>query len=154
MVDVELACFAAAGRALIVGAVESDGAPYATRGWGFVLDPDTTPVVVIDADDQRGREALRPGRPIAVTAADVRTLRSIQFKGQVESVHDTSETDGAVVAHYLHEFYTAIVESDGVPIDTLQRLTPTRYLRCRFRCDELFDQTPGPGAGAPVGSVS
>lgn len=150
MVDVELAAFAAAGRALIVGAVETDGAPYATRGWGFVLDPDGSPVVVIDADDERGRDALRPGGSIAVTAADVRTLRSIQFKGAVRSVHEATGPDTIVIEHYLHEFFTAISETDGVAIDVLRRVTPTRYLRCRFACQELFDQTPGPAAGAPV----
>ncbi len=152
MVDVELAAFAAAGRALIVGAVEPDGAPYAARGWGFVLDPDGIPMVVVDADDERGRDALRPGGSIAVTAADVRTLRSIQFKGAVDALSDATDADAAVIEHYLHEFYTTIAETDAIPIETLQRISPTRYLRCRFDCHDLFDQTPGPGAGAPVGT--
>ena len=154
MIDEELAAFAADGRALIVGAVDPGGAPHSTRGWGFCLDADGVPVVLLDADDGRGLDALAPGRPIAVTAADVRDLRSIQFKGSVQRVEEASTTDVGRVEAYVRAFRRAIVETDGIPPESVDRLTPTRFVRCRFACADIFDQTPGPGAGDRVDRAS
>lgn len=152
MIDEELAAFAAGGRALIVGAVDDDGCPHATRGWGFCLDADRVPTVLLDAADHRGLQALGPGRAIAVTAADVPTLRSIQFKGVVLSIEAPEESDGGLVVAYVDAFHGAIEESDGTPRWATGRLTPSAFVRCRFRCDELYDQTPGPAAGERVGA--
>lgn len=150
MIDSELAAFAADGRALIIGAVAPDGAPHATRGWGFVVDPDGTPVVLLDADDRGARACLEPGRPLAITAADVRTLQSVQFKGKALAVDPAGPDDLATASHYTERFFGAIVATDGMDPDVLRRIVPSRYVRCRFACDAVFDQTPGPGAGEPV----
>lgn len=152
MIDEELAAFAAGGRALIVGAVDDDGSPHATRGWGFFLDADGVPTVLLDAADHRALDALGTGRAIAVTAADVPTLRSMQFKGAVVSTEVSPESDAAVVAAYVEAFQGAIEESDGTPRWATGRLTPSAFVRCRFRCDQLYDQTPGPAAGERVGT--
>lgn len=150
MIDDVLAAFAADGRALIVGVVDPDGAPHATRGWGFRLDDDGVPVVVLDADDHHACAQLAAGRPIAVTAADVATLRSMQFKGTSLGLGDASGDDRALVDHYLHCFLDAIVTTDGTDRRILERIVPSRFALCRFRCDTVFDQTPGPNAGTEV----
>ena len=148
-IDPEHVAFAADGRALIVGGVHESGAPHATRAWGFHVDAGL-PVVVLDADDADGAACLTPGRHIAVSAADVRTFQSVQIKGVVVSVSEATEADHAAVEHYLTAFYDAVVEVDGVPRGLVERVTPSRYSACRFEPRELYDQTPGPGAGAVV----
>lgn len=152
MIDRELAAFAADGRALIVGAVAIDGEPHATRGWGLVVDDDGTPAIVLDADDGRVQECLAPGRPLAITAADVRTLESVQFKGTASGIEPLRPTDTGVIEHFIERFFGDIVATDGTAREVLERVVPSRYVRCRFQCEAVFDQTPGPGAGAPVGT--
>lgn len=152
MIDSELAAFAADGRALIVGAVATDGEPHATRGWGLVVDDDGTPAILLDGDDRRVQECLAPGRPLAVTAADVRTLESVQFKGTALGVEPPLPSDTEVVDHFIERFFGDIVATDGTDPDVLHRVVPSRFVRCRFECDAVYDQTPGPGAGAPVTS--
>jgi hypothetical protein len=148
-IDPEQVAFAADGRALIVGGVDESGVPYATRGWGFRVDAGL-PVVLLDADDADATACLTPGRHIAVSAADVRTFRSMQFKGVVVSVSAATEADAAAVEHYLTAFYDAVVEVDGVRRDLVERVTPSRYSACRFEPRDLYDQTPGPSAGAAL----
>jgi hypothetical protein len=148
-IDPEHVAFAADGRALIVGAVHESGAPHATRGWGFRVEAGL-PIVIVDADDTDGAACLTPGRHIAVSAADVRTFQSVQFKGVVVSISEATEADHAAVEHYLTAFYDAVVEVDGVRRELVERVTPSRYSACRFEPRDMYDQTPGPGAGAAV----
>ena len=148
-IDPEHVAFAADGRALIVGGVNESGWPHATRGWGFRV-VGGLPVVLLDADDTNGAACLTPGRHIAVSAADIRTFQSVQFKGVVVSVSEATEADHAAVERYLTAFYDAVVEVDGVQPDLVERVTPSRYSACRFEPREVYDQTPGPGAGAAV----
>lgn len=150
MIDPELAAFAADGRALIVGAVDADGAPHATRGWGFRREEDGTGRVVLDADDTRGAACLAAGGAIAVTAADVRTLESRQFKGASVGLVDPDADDRRAIEHYLDVFFHEIVDTDGTNPAILERIVPSSYRVCRFRCESVFDQTPGPSAGRSV----
>lgn len=152
MIDTELAAFAADGRALIVGAVDDEGAPHATRGWGFRLEADGTARVVLDAEDGRGIRCLAGGSAIAVTATDVRTLESRQFKGTSTEIVEPDEADLAAVDHYLEMFFDEIVATDGTPRPVLDRIVPSRYVACRFHVERVFDQTPGPDAGRAVGA--
>lgn len=150
--DAEHVAFAADGRGLIVGVVDDDGRPHATRGWGLHM-AEGHAVVVLDADETYALACLAPGRRIAVSAADVASFRSIQLKGVVDRVGPASDEDLAAADHYRQLFYNAIVEVDGVPLALVERVTPSRYAACHFEIHEIFDQTPGPGAGEPVPAV-
>lgn len=146
MIDEARATFAAHGRALIIGVVEADGAPFATRGWGFRLDGDV-PVVMIDLDDERGAAGLTADRPIAITASDVATLESVQFKGRSLGVSELQQPDQVAVDTYVDEFISVITRVDRLEPWAVARLIPSRFAACRFRCEAIFDQTPGPRAG-------
>lgn len=149
MLDPETTAFLGTGCALIVGTVDDDGAPHATRGWGALVLPATTGRIrlLVDADDHEPIEHLRPGSAIAVTATSVRTLRSVQLKGSVLAVVDPTDEDVARAAEYCRQFYADIVETDGVEPELPARLTPERYLAVEIEVHELYDQTPGPRAG-------
>ena len=68
----------------IVGTVGPDGEPHAARGWGITVPttPSTTVRLLVDADDADGLRHLADGGAVAVTGADVPTLRSVQLKGR------------------------------------------------------------------------
>lgn len=144
------------GCALVVGTVGPDGAPYASRGWGLSLTPTTTgPVrLLLNAGDETTLANLRrsdaSGGRIAVTGADVVTLRSFQVKGRVTAVEPATDDDEAKADRYADEFFTDIEATDGTARVLTERLRPTSYVACTVQVDEAYDQTPGPAAGAPV----
>lgn len=138
------------GCSLIVGAVLDDGEPYATRAWGMNLLPGqpARARLLLAADDTVGAAALADGRAIAVTAADVPSLQSVQVKGRSLGVTPGTDDDRARAARFVDAFFGDIVRTDGTARRVLDRMVPTDVVACTFTIDDLYDQTPGPGAGA------
>ncbi|MCU1371949.1 MAG: hypothetical protein JWO77_3143 [Ilumatobacteraceae bacterium] len=146
------------GCALIIGLTKADGSPFATRGWGFdVEDPADTARVLVRAADLAAlgvHVGDAPDVPIAVTAADVRTLASVQLKGRLARVTPSVEGDAERMDRYCDVFIDAIVEVDGIAREVGERWRHTdTVVRAWIRFEELFVQTPGPGAGASVAKV-
>ncbi len=140
------------GCALIVAAVDTDGTPRAARGWSLtVVGPDQVRLI-LQGDDPVTEQYLLASRRIAITAASVITLHSIQCKGEVLAIEPVTERDDERVAQYCDDFYRDVGESDGVPRELLERMTPQTFVACTVRVHECFNQTPGPGAGLPLTS--
>ncbi|MGY6501489.1 MAG: hypothetical protein ACXIVQ_11440 [Acidimicrobiales bacterium] len=142
------------GCALIVGSVEPDGTPHASRGWGARVMPGSPPRVrlLIDAHDvvllaNIGGDGAGE---LAVTAADVRSLRSVQMKGTVVAVEPADDADRDRAARYIDQLFTDIEQADGADRSVLARWVPSGYAACVLEVTQQFDQTPGPGAGAPL----
>jgi hypothetical protein len=152
MLDEATRVFRNGSRALIVAAVTPDGAPHASRGWGITLDTELRSArLLLPADDGVVIAALRvPGARIAVTAGDVDTLHSAQIKGRALAVEPATDADALTAADYVDGFTAAVERVDGTPRALIERLVPMAYVACTITIDEVFDQTPGPGAGASV----
>jgi hypothetical protein len=151
VVDEATTTFLEAGSALIIGTVDADGAPFAGRGWGLdVLDGGRLRLL-LDASDEGTIANVAAGRAIAVTAADVRTLRSMQLKGRALGIEETTDADRERWGRYLDAFFTDLRETDGTPRELTDRFAPDDVVACTIEVHELFDQTPGPGAGARIG---
>jgi hypothetical protein len=137
--------FLHSGCSLVVGVVDDDGAPVASRGWGLtVLEPDRSRLRMIAVEGE-----VAPG-PVAVTACSVPTLRSMQFKGSVVEIEAMTEADQAKSKQYTDDFFQDIIDTDGVPRSLLERIIPLHTVACIIVVDEMFDQTPGPRAGAAL----
>lgn len=137
---------------LVVATVDDDGAPRAGRGWtaGSTASTDGSHLrVVVSADDPAMVANLRAGAAIAVTCGDVRTLSSAQLKGRVTAVGPPTEGDLAAMERSVEGFMHAVHEVDGNPIEQLRRLLPNAVLAVELDVAEVFDQSPGPGAGSP-----
>lgn len=154
MIDDDIIEFLHSGCALLVGTVDEFGRPHAGRGLGLtVLDATAGVVRLLAAADEPDTMAnLRPGAPVAITAASVRTLRSFQVKGHVEAVEPCGEADRRKQQQYTDDFIGDIHEVDGDAPATLQRWTDHPAVACVVRLDASFDQTPGPSAGSQVGA--
>jgi hypothetical protein len=103
--------------------------------------------VVVDADDTRVLAGLRAGATVALTAANVRTLTSLQVKGRVLGVEELTALDEATRRSRTDLFLADVAVTDRVPREVLDALVPARFLVCLVEVDEVFDQTPGPAAG-------
>ncbi len=138
------------GCALIVAYGEADGAPRATRAWGLrVLASDPARVRIVLDDADRARLA-RSGDRLAVTGADVRTLVSVQLKGRVAALDDADDADVERFEQYFDRFAADVRETDGTERWQLERLVPHAFAATELDVDEVYDQTPGPGAGAAL----
>jgi len=134
--------------------VSPDGEPYASRAWGLdVLEvgPPARVRLLLDAEDERTLEHVAAGGAIAITAANVLTLRSMQLKGRSQGLDGAASTDRARVDRYVREFHADVEATDHVTWELFQQFFPVDCVACLVDVHEAFDQTPGPGAGARVG---
>ena len=133
-----------AGHTQLVGRHHSAGinkpACSSRRPWSTVSD--SHDATTMDNLASRGR--------VAVTAADVPTLRSVQLKGRCIGVEPATPEDLDTAAAYCATYYGDIARVDGFPLSLCERFTPAGYAACVVDVDELFDQTPGPSAGRPL----
>ena len=141
-----------AGSGLIVGTVGSDGEPHALRGWGAdVVGRDPCRLrVLIDAHEETAVAQLAAGRPVAMTAADVASLWSVQVKGTSLGVEPARAADDERVGRYVEAFFHDVETTDGTPRVVLDRLVPDAVVAFTIEVTEVYDQTPGPDAGRAV----
>lgn len=144
--------FLEAGCALIVGTVDDEGMPHASRAWGLdVLDPAEGRVrIILPGDDPVTMRNLRATGRVAVTGTDILTLRSMQAKGRVLCVEDATVVDRHRATRFCDALFGDIQLADGVPRAMSGRLAPRSYRACVAVIDQLYDQTPGPKAGSRV----
>jgi hypothetical protein len=152
MIGAETVAFLERGTALIFATVAADGEPRAARAWGLTVlsasGPEVEIRLLIDADDEQSAANLDATGQIAITAACVKTLRSTQLKGRATRVEPATDEDRERSARYVDAFVTDILETDRTPPEIIARHVPVRLRACTVSIGELFDQTPGPGAGA------
>jgi hypothetical protein len=140
------------GCALIVGVVSADRVPCATRGWGLTVlaGPPSRVRLVLSSDDVPRLRDDTDSQAIAITAADVRTFHAVQLKGRAGVPEPADRADRAAVIRYCDSFFGAVEDVDGTERRLLDRLVPEDFVACTVMVDELYDQTPGPGAGAAL----
>ena len=153
MLSAELVEFLEGGCSQIVATVDAAGDAHAGRAWGIeVLDAVAGRLrLLLDAADARTLANLAgPDPRLACTGADVRTLHSRQVKGRASGVEPATGADRARAARYCDEFFTDIEETDGEPRALLDQIVPAAYVVCTMVVEAVYDQTPGPGAGAAL----
>jgi hypothetical protein len=86
---------------------------------------------------------------IAVSFGDQTTFRAVQIKGRSLAV---GEPDRAALERASEQFalFAAKAATLGVPPHLAQVLFTTDLVTITLVADEIFDQTPGPGAGKKV----
>ena len=151
MFDEATTAFLLSGCSLIVGGLTPDGEPFATRGWGVRIgEGDHVRVVVGVADLRRLDVVDGHHRRLAVTGADVPSLRSVQVKGDVVGSEDVDEADLAQHRSVCDQVVADGQRTDGTARHLMERLVPADLVTVVVRVTELFDQTPGPRAGQPL----
>jgi hypothetical protein len=148
----ELRAAIADKTALIVGMVGEHGEPYATRGWALRFpDPDRPRCRLVIGADELPALGRRPGRKLlALTITHIRTLASVQLKGPAGDPEPATADDLDAVRSYCDHFFKEIEETDGTPPALTARVVPFEFVTCELDVEELFDQTPGPRAGAQL----
>lgn len=144
----------AAGSGLLVGSVTPDREPHAVRAWSAeVIDPVSGRIRLGVAGDDPNTVLSIDRHLVAVTAADVRTVESIQVKGVGVAMGPPDLHDREVIAEQSEAFLRSIEETDGDPVEFLRRLIPNTFEMIEVTVTEVYDQTPGPSAGVPIGAA-
>jgi predicted pyridoxine 5'-phosphate oxidase superfamily flavin-nucleotide-binding protein len=157
MLTQELLDLATAGPVVIVGSGDASGVPEVSRAWGVHLlaDVDEIVVCVPSTSGRRVVANLESTGRVAVTITGPQTYRSFQVKGRVLSIGMASREDLERVAAHQRAFVEAVAA-----VGMSRELVPGLYADAdpdrqdltavRITVEALFDQTPGPGAGARV----
>jgi hypothetical protein len=132
------------------------GLPVLGRAVGLRTCPDGVSIEVLLSRAQWTDLAagLQPGALGALTLCRPHDYKSYQIKGRVESL---SPADGA--DHDLAEAYVdrlcATFDGLGIrPPQIAPWLAVKDLVRVRMRLQDIFHQTPGPGAGERVAEVT
>lgn len=143
------------GLSINVGSCDEAGYPSLCRALGFDLQPSTGRLTVFLPFPQAGpllRDLRSMGR-IAVVFSEPATHRTLQFKGVDAQVAPAGPEAAARVAQCI-EAFVAVLEPLGyspLAIRTLLACEPGEITAVTFTPVQVFDQTPGPQAGAQVG---
>lgn len=153
VIDQGLTAFLERGCAMVIGTVSADGTPHAQRGWGCSVVGPNRLRVLLDSSDDVLRQHAEDGGRIAITGADVRTLRSVQLKGRVVGLVAPQAEDLARCERHNDELMSDIQETDFYPRELTERMLPPGYVVAVVEVEEFFDQTPGPSAGSRMGGT-
>lgn len=149
MLDKSTIEFLHSGCAVLIGTVDAEGQPHASRGWGLTVDGAQLRVLA-DAGDPQLLSNLQPGVLVAITVASVLTFKSRQMKGRVLAMDTVTDVDDGKLRQYVADFTNDIHEVDRLPMEQLRRWADRQVLPFTVEIDSSFDQTPGPSAGTPL----
>jgi hypothetical protein len=147
----EVASFITSGLSVLVGTRDERLVPESTRGVGVRVEAGGAELTVFlaAATSARALADLRANGRIAVCFSRAADHRSIQVKGPVVSIRDGDAADRADVERWVEALGRGWQEI-GIPLAVSRRLARWPAHAVRLRIEEVFIQTPGPGAGAPL----
>ena len=155
MISPDLFEFLESGVSILVGSRSDRLLPECCRGLGARVEEEGRGITVFlpVATTEQTVSNLRDNGRIAVCFSRAGDHRSMQIKGQVISIQEANEADRAVIQRYRH----SLAESwgvIGVPSRITLRMAHWPCHSVRLRVDSVFNQTPGPGAGAAMGAAN
>jgi hypothetical protein len=143
----EVAEFALGPVALLFGTVDETGVPDAARLCGVVRLDDRHLRALVPTAAATAWANAKVGAAASLLITDITNYRSRQFKGRVSDLPaETTRGDVAVFRQHVEAFNAGgrVVGLDPVACATF---FPTEFRPLILEVDEVFDQTPGPGAG-------
>jgi hypothetical protein len=145
----------AQGVSLLVATCDTNAVPECMRAVGLKLSPerDRATVYLPSPTSQETRSNLLVNGRIALLASYPLDHRSLQLKGAVTRVELADPSALPFVQSYVDRF-ASVLEVVGMPPDLVRMISHWPAFAVDFSIEELFVQTPGPGAGAPLSGAS
>jgi hypothetical protein len=135
--------------AIQVATRTEDLVPRSVRGFGVRFDAESNvlSVGVLDAQATEFLAALRSSNAIAVNLTHPVSIRGVQVKGPVLSIEEPSTEAAEAAAAYWSGFLKVVV-TIGFEPEVCRGMFHSGAARwVTMRPVQMFDQTPGPGAG-------
>jgi hypothetical protein len=151
MIDTELAAFLQEGVGIHIATRNGALQPNGARAIAVTVEPDGAHLVVYVAKiaaarilpdlEVNGQAAVSFGRPV--------DDRACQVKGVFTGGRDATDDERAAVVAQWDGFLGSL-EKIGIPRAATKTWVTWPAVAIRLRVNALFNQTPGPGAGAPI----
>ena len=153
----ELKTFLEGPVSVLIGTRDSRLVPEITRAWGPRVSEDRRRVslCVPLATSRQTLDNLEANGEIAVTFSLPTNYRTFQLKGRHATAAEPDGTDLAAVERHRDAF-AAVNEPMGQPRERIEAFwraeieTSAVLVKILFVPDQVFDQTPGPGAGRSI----
>ena len=150
MIGSEHAALLESPCSLIVGTVDADGLPDASRAWGVEVLDERHLRVLLSTQAPVTRRNVEGGGAVALTATHFTTFESVQLKGRATQVVEATAADRIRFDRYCAGARRAIAETDRTPEDLVQRFMTADVYACLMTVESVFDQTPGRTAGTQL----
>jgi hypothetical protein len=147
-----IARFLATATVAIAGTRDRELVPHGHRvsAWRLGEDRETLVLFFAECFTKHLLSSLEDNGELSVTVSEAPSHRTYQFKGTFVGTEPVREKDLAAFRSYRDEASGRIHELFGLSRDALLAYFPRPTLGVRFRVRDIFDQSPGPGAGRPV----
>ena len=141
------------GVSIMVGTRDASLMPECTRAWGIRVANDGGTVTILLSETFAGKtiENMRENGQIAVTCTRPTDHITCQLKGRIRSIERATSADRDLCRRWHREF-KAELTAIGVPSALSEAWITEPTLAVEFAVTDVFDQTPGPGAGKKVGT--
>jgi predicted pyridoxine 5'-phosphate oxidase superfamily flavin-nucleotide-binding protein len=140
------------GISVMVGTRDASLMPECTRAWGIHTAADRRTVTILLSKAIAGKtiENLRENGKIAVTCTRPTDHITCQLKGQVRSMKSVTSVDRETSKRWHREFMAELT-AIGVPSTLGEAWIAEPTVAVEMTVTDVFDQTPGPGAGKRIG---
>ena len=147
----DLRRFTSDGCSVIVGSVDGDGAPATCRAVAIAADDELTRMTVYlpVATSHQTIANVATTHRLAVAASQTIDHTTVQFKGSIRGVRLAREEEAALIRSRLSQFADSL-QIIGVPRSLTSRLVYWPAYAIEMNIEQIFDQTPGPRAGAQL----
>lgn len=139
------------GRSILAAAVDAQGLPACCRGVAMVPgdDPGTVTVYLPVATSQEVLADVATTRRLAVVSSAPLTHETLQIKGIVRNVRLAGRGEAELVRTRM-EAFAAVLGEIGLPRRAARQIAHWPAFALELAVSEVYEQTPGPNAGAPV----
>jgi hypothetical protein len=136
----------------IAGTRDSELVPHVHRVSGWRITPDRKYVDCFIAPEfsRHLLSSLEDNGEISVTASEVPSHETYQFKGKFVDCRDVGSEELEIYHAYRDRAARRILELFDFPDPAVRAYVPVPTLIVRFEVRDIFDQTPGPDAGRRV----
>jgi len=145
---INLKCFS-----LMLGTRNSDLQPTIQRAFGVRLADDCSQIsfFIPKKLSEKTLSHLKQNARAAATVVDPNTHQTLQFKGSFVSSADCTESDMQVFYETMNGFGQVIERFFGAEaLAQMQAFNLLPLVSITFKIEDIFNQTPGPGAGQKI----
>jgi hypothetical protein len=123
-----------------------------TMIWGIKIHDDKQTITVYIPEKASAKQLsnLNDNKKVSVFISQPLSHQSYQFKGEFISNHPATDDDHKIVNNYVDCLYEKYFKLFGYPREIIEPFAFTPAVAITFRADDVFKQTPGPGAGTKI----
>ena len=138
-----------AGASILVATVDARGVPSCCRAAAVTSDDDlkTVAIYLPIATSQQTINDIATTHRIAVAATHLREHSSIQLKGTACTARLAREDEAALVED-RYQAFAEVLHKIGLPRRLTRSVVHWPAFVVDMKVEEIFEQTPGPNAGA------